>query len=559
MTSQESTITLSIRETGTPQGAFLFHVLVDGVGVANNQNLSPAESRAVREFSRQYSELFEQRDEPRIVPDKLKALGTELFNLWLARAWNKVKERVPVGARRLLIIGSDVADVLNLPWELLRPAGDDFLGFDPKFSVRRLPWPDRPLAPFAGPLRPRPLRILFMACAPSDQPPLDYEREEEFLLRAIAKAGTDVAFDSGDLGTFEELRQRINEFQPHVIHLTGHGIVDDDGLGYFAFEDERGRTDLRSSIEIRQQLFAGSSVQCAFISGCQAGKAPPVAAIGGICQGLVGEEVPLAIGWAASIADHIATCFAMTFYNTLVSGQPVDRALTQARQAIRAQCEESADPSWTLPVLYAATTQGLVFDPNPQRSPEPPLRPSVVQQPLPGMTEGYAKHFVNRRRELQRLLPGLREGTLQIVFITGLGGVGKSALATRLARKLEADGFRLIPIPSSPGTPLTAARLLRVCGDTFLAAGLRDAHHILRDASLSVDDRLRYIVTVLNSGRFILVLDNFEVNLDETTRRILDQEVAGFYTHTLTHLAGTSRVIITCWYRPADGLEERRT
>ena len=94
------------------------------------------------------------------------------------------------GAHRLLVIASDVADVLNLPWELMRPAGQDFLGFDARFSIRRLPRPDR-LAPFAGTLPPRPLRILFMACAPQDQDPLDYEREEAFLLRAIARAMAD--------------------------------------------------------------------------------------------------------------------------------------------------------------------------------------------------------------------------------------------------------------------------------------------------------------------------------------------------------------------------------
>jgi hypothetical protein len=581
MKSQESIITLAIRETGLPaQRVFLFHVLVDGEVVASNQSLSPDDSQKVRDFSRRYSALFEPPYVPRIAADNLKALGAGLFDLWLASAWDKVAAKVPSGARRLLIIASDVAEVLNLPWELLRPAGGDFIGFDPKFSIRRLPWPDRALAPFSGSLPPRPLCILFMACAPQDQVQLDYEREEEFLLRAMAKAGPNIAFDSGDLGTFDELRQRINEFKPHIVHLTGHGIVgwkcpacgrlnkpqdktcqDHDCaarpdsvpvLGYFAFEDERGLSDLRSSVEIRQELLAGSGVQCAFISGCQSGQAPPVAALGGICQGLVSDEVPLAIGWAASVAENIATNFATTFYNTLAAGQPVDRALVQARQAIRKECEERGDPSWTLPVLYTATTQGLVFDPDPKRPPVPPPRPSVVQQPLPGMTEGYAEQFVGRRREQQRLLPALREGTLQTVLITGLGGAGKSTLATRLARKLEADGFAPIPVPSSPGNPLSAARLLQTCGDAFLAAGLRDAHNTLRDANLSVDDRLRYIVTALNRGRFVLVLDNFEVNVDEATRRIIDRDLAGFYAHLLPHLAGGSRSLVTCRYRPAD-------
>ncbi len=92
-----------------------------------------------------------------------------------------------------------------------------------------------------------------------------------------------------------------------------------DGLGHFVFENEEGTSDLRSSQEIGQ-LFAGSDVQCAFISGCQTGQAPQVAALGGVCQRLVGEGVPMAIGWAASITDDVANQLARTFYGTVAAG-----------------------------------------------------------------------------------------------------------------------------------------------------------------------------------------------------------------------------------------------
>ncbi|MHC1594870.1 MAG: CHAT domain-containing protein, partial [Methanotrichaceae archaeon] len=271
--SREFVITLSIGESGSPP-SFNLHVFVDGEVVAGNQSLSPDESKAVREVSRRYNGLFEQCYRPQVAAEELNTLGTDLFNLWLSRSWDDVKDKVPVGAgaRRLLVIASDVSDVLNLPWELLRPPEGDFLGIDLKFSIRRLPSSGSELPQFQGELRPRPLRLLFMACAPQDQASLDYELEEEYLLGAIS--GLDVAFDSGDLGTFEELCDRINVFRPHIVHLTGHGVVGkkcpvcgkvngpkDDvcrrldckaslekvpSLGYFAFEDESGRADLRS-------------------------------------------------------------------------------------------------------------------------------------------------------------------------------------------------------------------------------------------------------------------------------------------------------------------------
>ena len=61
--------------------------------------------------------------------------------------------------------------------------------------------------------------------APRGEAELDFEREEELLLRAFGRAGGNVVFDSGDLGSFEELGQRIGTFRPHIVHLTGHGAT----------------------------------------------------------------------------------------------------------------------------------------------------------------------------------------------------------------------------------------------------------------------------------------------------------------------------------------------
>lgn len=163
-----------------------------------------------------------------------------------------------------------------------------------------------------------------MACQPKGSLELDFEKEERYLLAAMGGAGKDTVYDSCDLGTYDELEERIDSFQPHIVHLIGHGVVR-DGQGWFAFEDEDGDEDLRPSSDIGQ-LFAGSGVQCAFVSGCQTGKAPERASLGGICQGLVRQGVPIAIGWAASIADSVAGRLAETFYNRVAGGQPDGQA-----------------------------------------------------------------------------------------------------------------------------------------------------------------------------------------------------------------------------------------
>ena len=96
--------------------------------------------------------------------------------------------------------------------------------------------------------------------APKGPAELDYEREKA-LFQAVS--GQDVAFDSCDLGTFQELKEKVSEYRPLILHLTGHGMVR-DGKGHFAFEREDGTADLIPADELRRFL-SGSGVQCVFI------------------------------------------------------------------------------------------------------------------------------------------------------------------------------------------------------------------------------------------------------------------------------------------------------
>jgi CHAT domain len=266
-------IQLSISESGSGSGAmFTFHLDLDGTVLASNQGLTVPQSQAVRELSFRYGLLLEQRRLPQLAREELTAIGAQLFELWLAASWQRLSPRLGLGDQRTLVIASDRASVLNLPWELLRPTGGEAIGADAKWGLRRLPWADRRLEAADGELPAGPLRVLYMVSAPTDQVELDFEREEELLLSALGRTGRRVVFDSGDLGSFDELGERINEFRPHIVHLTGHGVAREQ-KAYFAFENESGKSDDRSASELGQ-LFAGSGVACAFLSACQAGRAP---------------------------------------------------------------------------------------------------------------------------------------------------------------------------------------------------------------------------------------------------------------------------------------------
>src|SRR5438128_471820 len=151
MTGQLSIITLAVREiVKEDRPELLFHLSVSGTVVASNQSLTPLQLHALDGLSRGYQALFHLLQRPSDARAQAEAVGSGLFDLWLAPYWDRIQGVLLPGAQRLFVIASEVATVLNLTWELMRPPGEDFVGFDAKLGIRRLPWSNGTLGPFVG-------------------------------------------------------------------------------------------------------------------------------------------------------------------------------------------------------------------------------------------------------------------------------------------------------------------------------------------------------------------------------------------------------------------------
>lgn len=539
-------IQLSISEAAAPGGrAFQSTLELDGQPITINEMLTVEQSDQVREIGETYEQLFLNRtaETAQLSLDHLRTIGVSLFDLWLAPHWARLA--ASPGARRILTIASALPEALNLPWELLRPPDASPIGTSNDWGLRRFPWPTGKPAP-GGDLRPGPLRVLFFAASPRDLAELDFEREEEVLMAAV---GSRVVVETALLGTFDELGDLLTSFEPHIVHLSGHGELGPRGASFF-FEDDRGFARARPAAEVGERL-SGNGVRCVFVSGCKAGSAPPRNVLGGVCQAVIAHGLPMAIGWAASIVDDIATTVAKRFYAAVSKGASVDFALAQARWSGWDTYGRSGDPSWSLPVLYASIVDTRILDKDASKSPPTPSRDHLQ---IPGVS--YARYFVGRRREMQAVFPGLRDGSIRGVVLTGLAGVGKSSLATRLARKLQgpsAEEPRLRPIAlTSRGKDLLASNaVLSACRTAFIEDGRQDAADRTANTSNSISDRLRVLVNDL-SNRYVVLLDDFEKLLDDGTRTIRNPEIAEFYQTLLTSLVGTSRLLVTSRYLPAD-------
>jgi CHAT domain-containing protein len=532
---------------------------VDGVDVGSPITVDGRIAQGIDALARDFEKLFEsdalgQSHRPLVEPPVLRAMGRVLFDTWFAPVWDTLGPRVRSGQHRLLIQSAEPA-ALNLPWELVELGDGLPLGCDAAWSLRRT---SLPTLVTGGSLNPGPLRIVFLASAPLDLPQLDFEREEDAMLRATSRLGEDVVVYILDTGTFEELGDLVARIRPHIVHLSGHGSVDTSGRGAFAFEDERGYTDARDAADLATQIFRGSSVRCVVLNACETSQA----ATSGLCQALTVSGVPHAIGWAAPVVDDRATEFTEALYRRLAHGEPLSQAVAHARDTVRRSGAlrhsgiEVQDATFALAQVYCSDDGAELYD---RAAPARPWQgPRIVHELLGDGIKGLREGFVGRRRDVQRLVPPLRDGDVTFAVITGIGGAGKSTLATRAANRLAAAGFEVRPVRAAEGASaperarLTLSKMISTLSDAFLKQGREDLHRLLTSGDIALDQRLRLAVDGLNELRLLIVLDNFEDCLDFDSRRITDPDLAECYRVLATRLTHGSRVIVTCRYFPED-------
>ena len=98
--------------------------------------------------------------------------------------------------------------------------------------------------------------------------------------------------------------------------------------------------------------------------------------------------------------------------------------------------------TFVLPHLYAARPSAALYDRD-RVEVYAGIKTEYVL--LPNYVEGLKEGFIGRRRDQQALIPGLRDGEFTVAVLQGLGGQGKSTLATRIVNRLG-GGFRVLAV-----------------------------------------------------------------------------------------------------------------
>ncbi|QYX67064.1 CHAT domain-containing protein (plasmid) [Shewanella putrefaciens] len=170
---------------------------------------------------------------------------------------------------------------------------------------------------------PKEITVLFFAANPRDQAQLSLDEEVRSIKEMISKSRHRdvVKFESCWAVRPGDILQHINEYQPTIVHFSGHGSEDDE----LVLMDNHGQTKLVSMKSIVQAMsVANDNLRLVFFNTCYSKNQ----------ASSVVEYIECAIGMNTSITDNAAQIFSAQFYSSIGFGLSVERSFKQAKAAL---------------------------------------------------------------------------------------------------------------------------------------------------------------------------------------------------------------------------------
>ena len=390
-------IEVAIGPGGAP-GRFRVEVLASPVGEASATVELDADALLARRGLLQQAVLASAVPSRRVLPETeqpVREAGELLFAGLLGtgevagryRAAAAVAAERGEGLRVVLRIGTPA--LAGLPWEAMfdQAAGAYVCRQDQ--LVRHVP-----VASVPAPLRVRPpLRILGVVSSPRGLPPLDVDKEQDQLARALARpVGQGLAeLHWAPSATWADLQDLLLDGEWHVLHFIGHGDFDpgrDEGVLALVREDER--ADLVGAHRLADLLRQARPMpRLVVLNSCSGAAAGASDLFSGTAAALVRAGVSAVAAMQYEISDSAAVAFARGFYAAIARGRGVDDAVSSGRVAILGTGDRTLE--WVTPVLYLRGHDSRLFTvqaPPPEQLVEPGECSGSVTAPKAGSTVG---------------------------------------------------------------------------------------------------------------------------------------------------------------------------
>ncbi|KJU87027.1 hypothetical protein MBAV_000769 [Candidatus Magnetobacterium bavaricum] len=471
------------------------------------------------------------------------AIGGQLYDLLNRGAgtlqWTVDSARA-TGAHTHLYVQTPY-ELTQLPFELLHNGG--FVLHNHNIHVIRLVEDRGKLSPVEP--KKEPLRMLFMACSPTDlhvHSPLNFEQEEERIFNVTGRYNIGMRVE--DTGSIEGLRQaNIAGGGFDIIHITGHAGFDEEKGPVLWMEDEVGRPH-----EVSPAMLWGAikdyPPKILFLSGCSTGSADDKANTESFAYQMSLKGIKWVLGWGLPVSDDGATLVAAEVYRCLSIGKGIDYAVQSARRLL-----ETRYHPWPLLRLFGDATPIV-----PLVEPGLPVQKSnPVKLRHKYLTDSNVRvldsGFVGRRRYVQRGVSVLSGRADKYgLLVRGPAGIGKSCLVGKLVERF-ADRKELVVFH---GVVSEADVIVKLRG-LFGKLGNRDGLKILKSDD-EYEDKIEALFRNVfkNETPTIIYFDDFEQNLDRNGNQYyVKKEFEGIirpFLEAFDWAEGRSNVVISSRY-----------
>jgi tetratricopeptide (TPR) repeat protein len=449
------------------------------------------------------------------------------------------------GLRVSMQLNDDVPEIATLPWEYLHN-GEEFLAVKVGILLSRLP---------AGvtKVKSKPinsiLRMLVIISSPDDTrvSPINTEKEQEIILEAVNKLQIEqrIKVDFAEDATLENIQGYLNEQDYHIVHLTGHGISI-EGKGHIVLETKDRKAKLIDNRTL-SNLFSGKEIRLVVLSSCESAKGSNKEAYSDIASMLLKQGIPAVVAMQYSVLDDVAIEFAFNFYKAITNEDSVDLALKKARVKMK-KSGKSNGLDFATPVLYLSDCNCVQVE---EIKPEPAEfdNKQMMLHDLQIMKKG----FVARNKELRNLERDFSSDVMRVAILHGLGGMGKTVLATRLALRMN-EYFN--GIFGMKYTSITRPEDILVKVNNFLIKKGRNELNQILDQQVTLEEKTSLLVDILNQKRFLIIFDNFEDCLNEDRNDIENPELKAFIQYILKNTTRNTKFLIITRY-DFDPLESR--
>ncbi|MEP7147957.1 MAG: CHAT domain-containing protein [Acidobacteriota bacterium] len=299
----------------------------------------------------------------------LAKFGNDLFKYVIRGDVERIYYGLPTDALVRLNILSNSQELQSIPWEYMQ---------DPKQPAG--PWVVRSVVriiPTVGSNPPNPLplatlnrklKILFAFADPVDQDPVSWSDVKDAVERAL-QAG--IPANNYELKVIDAnpkaLAEALQETQYDIFHFSGHGVVDENGVGQVLLMDRTGNRSIPYSAAKLSMILRSRGIRLVILSACYTSSGNYTDKFDVTAIALIGAGIPAVVANQFPVPDSTVATFVKPLYDSLFKNGDIDLAVNEARYLL------ANDPAltqgafatleWGIPTLYRHVAGSLILKP----------------------------------------------------------------------------------------------------------------------------------------------------------------------------------------------------